>query len=121
MFIRVSFKPTEDNKETLMKAEVTTMNAMQEKLFLELRQTKEEIEHSLKNKSKQEWITAILEDELADINLAMEKMRKGLYGQCEISGELLPDDLLQLIPTLKSTKDSECLAKFYKKPINSSF
>ncbi|OIK14012.1 hypothetical protein BIV60_12935 [Bacillus sp. MUM 116] len=97
------------------------MNAMQEKLFLELRQTKEEIEYSLKGKSKQEWITSILEEELADINLAMEKMEKGQYGQCEISGELLPDDLLRMIPTLKTTKDSESLVKYYKKPINSSF
>ncbi|WHY93529.1 hypothetical protein QNK12_08735 [Neobacillus cucumis] len=121
MFIRVSFGLTEDNNETIMKAEVTTMNAMQEKLFLELRQTKEEIEHSLKHKSKREWITSILEAELADIDSAMEKMKHGQYGQCEISGELLPDDLLQIIPTLKSTKDSEYLVRFYKKPINSSF
>ncbi len=40
------------------------MHVLQEKLFLELRQTKEEIEISLKTKQKQDWLTAILKEEL---------------------------------------------------------
>ncbi|MFZ7946661.1 MULTISPECIES: hypothetical protein [Bacillaceae] len=93
------------------------MNAMQEKLFLELRQTKEEIENSLKSKQKEDWLTCLLEEELADINAAMEKFACGNFGQCEISGEFLPEELLRSIPTLKSLRDSEYLEMYYKKPI----
>lgn len=93
------------------------MNALQEQLFLELRQTKQEIEDSLCNKQKQAWLTAVLEDELSDINTAIQKLESGKFGQCEISGEFLPADLLTMIPTLKSTKDSEHLIHYYKKAI----
>lgn len=97
------------------------MNAMQEKLFLELRQTKNEIEHSLKSKSKQDWLAKILKEELADIDKAIQKLNAGEFGACEISGELLPEDLLILIPTIRSKKDSALLDHYYKKPIPTSF
>lgn len=97
------------------------MNATQEKLFLELRQTQAEIEASLKTKQRTDWMTPILKEELADICSAMEKIKNGSYGLCEISGELIPEDLLRSIPTLKSTSDSEKLHSFYKIPLNSSF
>lgn len=97
------------------------MNALQEKLFLELRQTKEEIENSLKTKHSKDWFTSILEEELRDVTCAIRKIEEGNFGQCEISGEFLPDDLLQLIPTLKSHKDSEYLENYYKKPILPSY
>lgn len=93
------------------------MNALQEKLFLELRQSQVEIENSLKSKLKKDWITPLLEEELADICLAIDKIKKGNYGQCEISGEFLPEDLLKVIPTLKSIKDSKKLELFYRKQI----
>ncbi|NHC39593.1 hypothetical protein G6549_06410 [Bacillus sp. MM2020_1] len=97
------------------------MNATQEKLFLELRQTKEEIEDSLKNKQSQEWLTTILEEELSDIMTAIQKLENGNYGLCEISGEFLSNDLLNMIPTLKSQKDSEYLESYFKKTIYHSF
>jgi RNA polymerase-binding transcription factor DksA len=96
------------------------MNAMQEKLFLELRQTKEEIENSLK-KQKQQWLTSILKAELQDINAAIQKVEDGKFGQCEISGEFIPDDLLKMIPTIRSIKDTEDLELFYKKPLSTAF
>jgi RNA polymerase-binding transcription factor DksA len=105
----------------ITKTEVTTLNAMQEQLFLELRQTQAEVENSLKNKQKQNWFTTILEEELADIKVALKKLSDGSFGQCEISGELLPTDLLKIIPTLKSKKDSENLDSFYRKSIKSPF
>ncbi|MFL6559725.1 MAG: hypothetical protein ACJ8MO_26875 [Bacillus sp. (in: firmicutes)] len=97
------------------------MNATQEQLFLELRHTKEEIEYSLRRNQKKAWFIAVLEEELSDINTAIQKLENGNFGQCEISGELLPNELLKIIPTLKSVKDSEYLSNFYKKPIYSSF
>ncbi|MDR4946311.1 hypothetical protein [Neobacillus cucumis] len=97
------------------------MNAMQEKLFLELRQTKEEIEISLKNEKKQPWLTSILQSELEDINAAIQKFEKGKFGQCEISGEFIPEDLLKMIPTIRTIKDTEGLEYYYKKPLSTSF
>ncbi|WP_066318279.1 hypothetical protein [Bacillus sp. FJAT-29814] len=97
------------------------MNAMQEKLFIELRQTKTEIEHSLKTKSKQDWLTKILEEELEDIDHAIQKIQAGKFGECEISGELLPEELIQLMPTIRSKKDSDLLDQYCKIPIPSSF
>lgn len=97
------------------------MNATQEKLFLELRQTKVEIENSLKNKQNQDWFTTVLKEELSDITTAIQKLEKGNFGQCEISGEFLPNDLLNIIPTLRSQKDSEYLESYFKKPIYHSY
>ncbi|MEO2074974.1 MAG: hypothetical protein ABGX20_06220 [Bacillus sp. (in: firmicutes)] len=97
------------------------MNATQEKLFFELRQTKEEIEHSLQIKKRQDWLTSILEEELADINTAILKFEKGSFGHCEISGELIPDDLLSMVPTMKSLEESQNLQTYYKKTIYTSF
>ncbi|MEH7353038.1 hypothetical protein V7150_05595 [Neobacillus drentensis] len=93
------------------------MNAMQEQLFLELRQTQAEIEKSLKNQQKQAWLTSILEEELEDVDTALRKFKAGNFGKCEISGEMMPDYLLKMIPTLKSIKDSEDLETYCKKPI----
>ncbi|CAH2713334.1 hypothetical protein BACCIP111895_00469 [Neobacillus rhizosphaerae] len=97
------------------------MNAMQEELFLELRQTQIEIEQSLTNKQKQDWLTSILEAELSDVKSAIQKLKDGNFGECEISGELLPEDLLKIIPTIKWIKDSGDLGRYYKKPISTSY
>jgi RNA polymerase-binding transcription factor DksA len=97
------------------------MDAIQEKLFLELRQTQEEIVTSLKNKPKDEWISSILKEELADITAAIEKIETGKFGHCESSGELFPDHVLKNMPTIKSVKDAENIEHYYRKPINSSF
>ncbi|MCH6268360.1 MULTISPECIES: hypothetical protein [Neobacillus] len=93
------------------------MNAMQEKLFQELRQTKTEIERSLKNKQTENWFTTILEEEMADIDLALKKIEEGNFGHCELSGELLPLDLLNLIPTIRTVNDPSLLGGYCKKPI----
>jgi RNA polymerase-binding transcription factor DksA len=99
----------------------TTMKDMQAQLLLELRQTQAEIENSLSNNQNQAWFTTILEEELADIKVAMKKINNGSFGQCEISGELLSADLLKIIPTLKSVKDTETLDTFFRKSLNSPF
>ncbi|MED3624299.1 hypothetical protein [Neobacillus thermocopriae] len=93
------------------------MNAMQEKLFLELRQNKKEIEQSLANKNEKDWLTDILKEELRDIEVALRKLKEGNFGQCEISGELLPEKLLTMIPTLRSKRDFAFLEHFWKKSI----
>lgn len=94
------------------------MNAMQDELFLELRKTKSEIEQSLKKKQRDEWLTAILQEELSDIEMAMEKIKHGSFGQCEISGELLPEEVLTVLPTARTVKDAETLGNYFRKPIS---
>ena len=96
------------------------MNAMQEELFWELRKTQLEIVRSLRNKQKNEWIVTVLEDELEDITTAIQKLEEGNFGQCETSGEPIPEYLLKIMPTIKNSRDSEILEHFYRKPINSS-
>jgi RNA polymerase-binding transcription factor DksA len=97
------------------------MNAMQEQLFWELRKTQLEIVRSLKNKQKNEWMIPILEDELADISAAIQKLEEGNFGHCETSGAPLPEDLLKVMPTIKTSKDTDNLEHYYKKPIISAF
>jgi RNA polymerase-binding transcription factor DksA len=120
MFSCVKWTVTTNNKINNV-TEVETMDPLQEKLFLELRQTQEEILMSLKNKEKNDWIMEILEEELIDINAAIEKLENGSYGQCDDSGEPLPDHLLKIMPTIKSNKDRETMEYFYRKPISSTF
>lgn len=93
------------------------MNANTEKLLMELRQTKTEIERSITTKQTNDWLRTFLEEELADVNNALVKLIEGNFGQCEISGELLPPDLLAVIPTIRSFKDSKMIGNYYKKPI----
>jgi RNA polymerase-binding transcription factor DksA len=92
------------------------MNALQEKLFLELRQTKMEIMNSLKKKQKDDWLTRILQEELKDIDSALIKMEQGNYGLCEMSREFLPVDILEMVPTIKSVQDSKNMEIYRKKP-----
>ncbi|MDQ1003800.1 RNA polymerase-binding transcription factor DksA [Neobacillus niacini] len=96
------------------------MNAMQEELFWELRKTQLEIVRSLRNKQKNEWIVTVLEDELEDITTAIQKLEEGNFGKCETSGEPIPEYLLKIMPTIKTSMDSEILEHFYRKPINST-
>jgi RNA polymerase-binding transcription factor DksA len=74
----------------------------------------------LRNKQKNEWIVTVLEDELEDITTAIQKLEEGNFGQCETSGEPIPEYLLKIMPTIKNSRDSEILEHFYRKPINSS-
>ncbi|WP_052353685.1 hypothetical protein [Neobacillus jeddahensis] len=97
------------------------MNPFLNKLILELRTTRDEIESALQYKQKNDWLTVILEEELNDINEALQKAEDGNFGLCEVSGEFIPIDLLATIPTLKSLKDTDDIEIFYKKPISPSF
>ena len=95
------------------------MNALFERLYLELRQSEQEIKESLRKRQERDWLKSILEDELADIVSTISKIEKGKYGHCEISGELIPDKILKTVPTLKSINDFRSLNSFYRKSIDS--
>lgn len=94
------------------------MNATEEKLYVELRQTEQEILVSLTQRQKNDWLKSILEEELTDIRLAIDKVENGCYGQCELSGELFPEEFLKIMPTAKTRDDFQKVGSFYRKPIH---
>lgn len=94
------------------------MNALQEMILEELRQTEQETVKSLQAKDRHDRLKPILEAELNDIRSALEKMKNGNFGMCEISGELIPENCLKVIPTIKTVNDFPKLNRFYRKPIH---
>ncbi|MCQ6279734.1 hypothetical protein [Bacillus sp. EB600] len=94
------------------------MDAMHEMLYEELRQSEKEVLHSLEKKNHDQQLTLIFEEELADIRSAIEKVKNGNFGLCEISGELIPGELLKSLPTLKSINDLSNLENYYRKPLH---
>lgn len=93
------------------------MDAKAEGLYSELRNTRQEILERLMEGNGSALIKPILLEELHDIEQTLKKMENGDFGKCEISGELLPEDLLQMIPTLKTLEDCSKLGKYYRKSI----
>src|SRR5689334_2063126 len=43
-------------------------------------------------------LAASLQDQLADVELALEKLDSGSYGKCEVCGEDIPDARLEALP-----------------------
>jgi RNA polymerase-binding transcription factor DksA len=93
------------------------MNALQEMLYEELRQSEQEVLQSLEQKDRNHRLIKILEEELEDIRSALQKVKNGNYGLCEISGEFIPVEFLKLIPTLKSVHDLGNFKTFFRKPL----
>lgn len=91
---------------------------MHEMLYEELRQSEKEILQALQTKDRHKGLQAIFEEELADVQAAIKKVETGNFGFCEISGEIIPENLMKLIPTLKSVNDISNLESFYKKTIH---
>jgi RNA polymerase-binding transcription factor DksA len=97
------------------------MEANIQKLYKELRENEQEITKKLDDETLEEWFGKILRDELFDIKLAIDKFDCGKFGKCEISGELLPQELIKMMPTVKSLQDLQGIDSFCRKPLNSSF
>jgi RNA polymerase-binding transcription factor DksA len=93
------------------------MDAKAEGLCSELRNTRQEILERLMEGNSSALIKPILLEELHDIEQTLKKIENGDYGKCEISGELLPADLLEMVPTLKTMEDCSKLGKYYRKSI----
>jgi RNA polymerase-binding transcription factor DksA len=92
------------------------MDGLDQKLYSELRNTSEELKEKLSSDTCSESIRAYLEAELHDTEQALKKMKNGTFGICEISGELIPPDLLYSIPTIRTLSDSKQVSDFYIKP-----
>ncbi|MGV3465944.1 MAG: TraR/DksA family transcriptional regulator [Heyndrickxia sp.] len=78
------------------------MSNQNDKLFCLLQSLKEEL---TAYKTNNEVIQTLIQEELSDINTALSKWNNGQFGTCEQSGEEIPKDWLDTIPTLKSSDD----------------
>ncbi|MGJ7922470.1 hypothetical protein [Neobacillus sp. LXY-4] len=93
------------------------MEANYEKLYSELRKTKEELLAGMNNSEGSPVVQSFINEEIDDIDTALSKMMTGTYGKCEISGELIPYEVLEVIPTIKTINEMEVLGYFFRKPI----
>ncbi len=95
------------------------MEATYDKLYSELRKTKRELlDRMNKNAGPRPLaIQTIIKEEIQDIELALTKIITGHYGRCELSGELIPLEVLEAIPTIKTMNDMEEINHFFRKPI----
>lgn len=85
------------------------MDPQQIEIYSELRQTKQELLDKLQEGNGSPLIKPLIEAELTDIDAALQKLETGTYGTCEISGDLIPNDLLAIVPTLKSIEDCKTI------------
>jgi hypothetical protein len=85
------------------------------KIYSELRKTKQELLQRLDDNNSSPLVKPYILCELKDIENAIEKLETGTFGTCEISGELLPQDLLAMIPTLKSLDDCKTISYFFRR------
>lgn len=83
-------------------------------IYSELRKTKKELVHRLQNEKCSPLVKPYIEGELKDIEVALQKLETGTFGTCEISGELIPEDLLTVIPTLRSMDDCKTVSYFIR-------
>lgn len=88
-----------------------------EKLYSELRITRKELMARLEMVGGNPIIRHLIEEELSDVNETLMKLRSETFGVCEVSGELLPNELLRTVPTLRSKDDVTVINSFYSKPI----
>jgi RNA polymerase-binding transcription factor DksA len=88
-------------------------------IYNELRETRTDLLAYLNYGQKDERILHYITEELADIETALTKIENGEYGKCEISGEYLPFDFLQRIPTAKSASELHQIEQYCRKPLYS--
>lgn len=93
------------------------LNSTIEKLYTELRMTQIELVTTLRVK-RDSKINKYIEDELKDVEETMQKLENGNFGMCEMSGELLPFDLLEMIPTIRTKDDINSIQSYYRKSIH---
>ena len=85
--------------------------------YHELVAMKEDLEERLKSQNLSPYVRQMAEAELADIITTIEKLEAGEFGVCEDTGSVIPIELLQFQPNVRSIKDLNSLLKFLRKPV----
>jgi len=62
----------------------------------------DEVADEQENFSENTSILSKLEPQYNDIKLALEKIKKGTYGKCEVGGEEIPEKRLEANPSAKT-------------------
>jgi RNA polymerase-binding transcription factor DksA len=81
-------------------------------IYSELRSTKKELMEKLESENYSLLAKPFIEEELKDVEKALRKFEAGTFGTCEMSGELLPEKILLIVPTLTSLDDCKTLEFF---------
>lgn len=92
------------------------MKVFEKKLYEELRDFERELDSRLRNDLVNFKIKRYVEAELKDIQSTLHKLECGEFGKCEMSGELIPFDLLYEVPIAKSLNDFDEMKRYFKKP-----
>jgi RNA polymerase-binding transcription factor DksA len=95
---------------------VLGLKVFEKKLYEELRDFEREMNGRLENDLVHHKIITYVKDELKDIRSTLHKLECGEFGKCEISGELIPYDLLYAVPIAKTLDDFEEMKTYFKKP-----
>ncbi|WNS77102.1 hypothetical protein RRV45_08980 [Bacillus sp. DTU_2020_1000418_1_SI_GHA_SEK_038] len=93
------------------------MDAKAEPLYSELRKTRMELLERLMDNNSSSLIKPIIKAELLDVEDTLNKIELGLFGRCEISGEPIPEELLTMVPTIKSLDDYGKIDSYFRKGI----
>ncbi|SEM45916.1 hypothetical protein SAMN05192533_10312 [Mesobacillus persicus] len=88
-------------------------------IYEELRRTKEELLNRIQMAEQNSPILLYIKAELDDVERALAKIEAGDFGRCEMSGELLPDGLLGMVPTARTEEDLKLMEAYLRKPLYS--
>jgi RNA polymerase-binding transcription factor DksA len=65
---------------------------------------RDDVASAIESLENNEGTISILETQLHEVNLALEKIEKGTYGICEVSGEEIEQDRLEANPSARTSK-----------------
>lgn len=66
---------------------------------------REDVASAIESFENNEGAISILETQLHEVNHALEKIEKGTYGVCEVSGEEIEVDRLEANPSARTSKN----------------
>lgn len=93
------------------------MDTCIETLYSELRKTRNELVDKLNDIGASPVIRPIIKEELSDVEDALNKLELGVFGKCEVSGELIPVELLGMVPTIKTLEDYYTIDGYFRKSL----
>lgn len=93
------------------------MNDLNAQIKSELELTRTELEERLNRTSdydgdKVNQVNQHIQAELHDVKRTLLKMELGLYGLCEETGGRIPNELLMVIPTVRTLREAEAMTQF---------
>lgn len=91
------------------------MKVFEKNLYEELRDIEREMKKRLENDLVDDKIKNFVIEELKDVQSTLHKLDCEEFGRCEISGELIPFDLLRTVPTARTMNDFHEIKTFFKK------